>query len=325
MPTPGEKFRALLATGRVANLPTVCSNVLAAFWLSSTISPDFQPGHAGHELHIPLLLSFAVFACMIYLGGCLLGDVLDAGFDRQHRPGRPIPQGILQAKPLLIAVFGLFTLATTGLVSAHYLLSSTPRLDVTVLGCLLVALVITYALYHKRNKAAALVLMASCRLMLVTVAMAAGWSSLLAETGYLANALMLLPFSVGAYTLLLSWVASSESSPGAFQSRHILASLLLAVPLASLVLHLVLASPEQAPLRLLQQPLYLGCLALLYLWLVFALRALKSSKPAFVSRALAGFCLLDACFLAPVAAGPAGICLLLFVLALVLQRIAPAT
>ena len=37
MPTAGDKFNALLATGRVANLPTVWSNVLVAYWFATQI------------------------------------------------------------------------------------------------------------------------------------------------------------------------------------------------------------------------------------------------------------------------------------------------
>jgi hypothetical protein len=67
------------------------------------------------------------------------------------------------------------------------------------------------------------------------------------------------------------------------------------------------------------------CLLLCYAWLAYALHGLKSSKPAFVSRALAGFCLLDACFAAAFAPHIALICLGLFALALLFQRVTPAT
>ena len=57
------------------------------------------------------------------------------------------------------------------------------------------------------------------------------------HTGWLSW--MLIPaLGVGAYTILLSWVASTESRPGAFQSRNILTFLLLTVPASSLSHHL---------------------------------------------------------------------------------------
>jgi 4-hydroxybenzoate polyprenyltransferase len=320
MPSAGEKFRALLATGRVANIPTVCSNVLAGFWLAGLLAPAHSSTPLGEDPGIATLLSLMLVCSAIYVAGCMLGDAVDVNFDRRHRPGRPIPSGILSAGTVKSAALFLFLLAITGLVFSHYRWAGGIQLHVVTLAALLILLVMSYAFFHKKNKAAALLMMASCRFLLVMLAIAAAHTYLPNSTDWLRSWILILPLSVAAYTLLLSWVASTESKPGAFKSRNILAWLLLALPASTIALH-QLAFPSK-PIAYL--PAFIA-LVILYLWLAYTLSALRTSKPAFVSRALAGFCLLDACFLAPVAPGLAAICLLLFALALILQRIAPAT
>src|SRR5690606_6063803 len=70
-----------LRLGRVSNLPTVCSNVLAGAILSG-VSPSLNS--------VALLcLTFSAF----YVGGMFLNDAFDAEYDQEHRPERPIPRG----------------------------------------------------------------------------------------------------------------------------------------------------------------------------------------------------------------------------------------
>ncbi|MGB1260421.1 MAG: hypothetical protein ACPG6P_10295, partial [Akkermansiaceae bacterium] len=79
--TFGEKFRALLATGRVANLPTVWSNVLVVFWLSSELRSFTSLGAPSDPAHYYVLIIACVAASLLYIGGCWLGDCRDAEFD----------------------------------------------------------------------------------------------------------------------------------------------------------------------------------------------------------------------------------------------------
>ena len=326
MPTSGEKLRALLATGRVANLPTVCSNVLAGFWLSSSLIPWYQLNSHGQDMRVTLLLSIMLIASMIYTAGCMLGDAVDLDFDRANRPGRPIPRGVLSAGSVKFGAYALFTLAIIGLSVANISWTDEIQMHEIALALLLIALVILYAYKHKQNKPASLLMMASCRLMLIMFAIGAAHKTFFTDTsrtlgsGWLDSWMLIQASSVAVYTLLLSWVASTESKPGAFKSRNVLASLLLAVPATTILFRFCF--PAANPAHYLWQA---AALVMLYLWLAYTLAAIKTSKPAFVSRALAGFCLLDACFLASIAPGIAMICLALFALALLLQRITPAT
>ena len=85
---------------------------------------------------------------------------------------------------------------------------------------------------------------------------------------------MLIPaLGVGAYTILLSWVASTESRPGAFQSRNILTFLLLTVPASSL--GIIFLMPITEPLQYIS---YAVALILCYLWM----RLSTLSKHAFL-------------------------------------------
>src|SRR4051812_24425387 len=87
-PTAFKRTRALLALGRMANLPTVWANVLAATWLAGIRDPGT----------IALL---SLGASLLYVGGAALNDVCDAAFDRAHRPERAIPAGLFRQNTVL--------------------------------------------------------------------------------------------------------------------------------------------------------------------------------------------------------------------------------
>ncbi|MEI8288447.1 MAG: UbiA family prenyltransferase [Verrucomicrobiota bacterium] len=74
------QIRTLVVLGRVANLPTVCSNCLAGWWL----------GGGGNYWKLPFLL---LGVSLLYIGGAFLNDAFDAESDHQRRPERPIPSG----------------------------------------------------------------------------------------------------------------------------------------------------------------------------------------------------------------------------------------
>lgn len=365
----------MLATGRVANLPTVWSNVLVGFWLSSFFLHQYVRDEQGQVIRLLLLLLIMLVTSMIYVGGCMLGDAKDVEFDRNNRPNRPLPKGILSVGAVkfssyslfTLAIFGLFTATIVAVVLSYYIIDEFDynrivrlfsddstlkaiQIHEMFLGCLLLACVIIYAFNHKKSKPAALFMMATCRFMLVMLAMGTAHKTFFADSyasktplslhsGWLEGWMFIYAFAVAIYTLLLSWVASTESKPGPFHARNILAGCLLGLPIVTLVFQALIFSPSP-PIRTIwattdfshwdmdQEPatIVFACvLTVFYIWLFYTLRVLKTSKPAFVSRALAGFCLLDACFVAAFAPGIAIICISLFGAALLLQKVTPAT
>lgn len=357
--SPGEKFRAALATGRVANLPTVWSNVIVAFHLAITLdltgSRPLIAAFGGHFDHW-LLLFACLSASLLYVGGCVLGDYRDIGFDREHRPGRPLVTGLLSPRG---AVVGAVVLLGLG-----FLLGFAANAAASVLGfdipfsivkkgyaalfhpaqlmplALLAAAIVSYALLHKKSRVFALGNMALCRALLVFFAAALGFplfdNTLPLPLYWLCAPVVAVALSVGGYTLLLSNVAATESNRDKVRFCRALKAGMLALPLAA-VGWMALAAPGSLPLTAgselessaLSAPVLRGYFigtALVYgSWVVYAFGALPGDKPAFVSRALAGFCLLDACFAATYSATVPLVCFVLFALALLLQRIAPAT
>lgn len=72
--TPAVAFRL----GRVSNLPTVWSNVLAGAALA---------GAAG--VSPPALVALMIAISLFYVGGMWLNDAFDAEIDARERPERP--------------------------------------------------------------------------------------------------------------------------------------------------------------------------------------------------------------------------------------------
>ena len=76
-----SRAHTYLRLGRVSNLPTVWTNVLAGVALSGARAP------AGTAVLLALALS------LFYVGGMFLNDAFDREVDTRERPERPIPSG----------------------------------------------------------------------------------------------------------------------------------------------------------------------------------------------------------------------------------------
>jgi hypothetical protein len=177
-------FRVALDLGRVSNLPTVWTNVLAGIMLSGAT------GDAG--VFAAALLSMS----LMYVAGMFLNDAFDAEIDARQRPGRPIPSGRVAARSVFaygyaMLALGLLLMASMGAAAFGA-------------AALLAALVVFYNYHHKANPYSPLV-MGMCR-MLTYVA------SAFAATG---GADLPLPVIQGALVLLadligLTYVAKQE-------------------------------------------------------------------------------------------------------------------
>jgi 4-hydroxybenzoate polyprenyltransferase len=147
-----RQLRTLLVLGRVSNLPTVCSNCLAGWWL----------GGGGNFGKLPLLF-FGVSA--LYTGGMFLNDAFDAEFDRQRRPSRPIPSGAIS----LAAVWRWsFALLGLGALTLAVLGKTTGVLTLALLGCIII-----YSSTHKAITASPW-LMGLCRFWVYVIAGSTG-------------------------------------------------------------------------------------------------------------------------------------------------------
>lgn len=143
-------LRALLATARIANVPSVVSNVVfgAVVMRMFDDQPLFDTCFS------------ALAACLLYIAGNFLNDWHDVAWDRQHRPERAIPAGLFPRSSYLITAVVLF-LASLGIG-----FSINPWVGSALL--IIALLIILYTLIHKTHSWGIWV-MGSCRAMLYVV------------------------------------------------------------------------------------------------------------------------------------------------------------
>ncbi len=147
-----SKFRTLLVLGRVSHLPTVWSNCLAGWWL----------GGGGNFVKLPLLL---LGASALYAGGAFLNDAFDAQLDRQRRPTRPIPSGLITRESVWVWSFGLLALGALALAALG-----------RTTGLLMLVLLVCIGIYDATHKILNLSpwLMGLCRFWVYVIASSTG-------------------------------------------------------------------------------------------------------------------------------------------------------
>jgi 4-hydroxybenzoate polyprenyltransferase len=132
----------LLRLGRVSNLPTVWTNVLAGAVLSGG---DWRNWRLGLVL---------VAMSLFYVGGMYLNDYFDRTIDGRERPERPIPSGHISAHA--VAAIG-FCLVGAGAVATAAMGPAA-----AAMAALLAISIVAYDLHHKANPFAPVV-MGACR------------------------------------------------------------------------------------------------------------------------------------------------------------------
>lgn len=164
--TPPRNIRMLLASARIANLPSVIGNtwlgVALAAWTCTFFARPFPV-----EVSAAWLLPAGI---ALYLGGNFLNDWRDREWDARHRPERALPQGAFMPGAYLSAGLALLT---AGVVCAF----SFQWESGIVAG--LIALCITgYTIWHKHHPAS-VALVGLCRALLPLMALAGPMTDLL--------------------------------------------------------------------------------------------------------------------------------------------------
>jgi 4-hydroxybenzoate polyprenyltransferase len=136
--------RVALRLGRVSNLPTVWSNVIAGAALT------------GQPMRLSTLLCLLLAMSLIYTAGMFLNDACDHAFDAIERPERPIPAG--QISIPCASGSGL------AMLGAGVLLLAFQGSGAFASGIILANLIVLYNLYHKNNPFGPLI-MGLCRMM----------------------------------------------------------------------------------------------------------------------------------------------------------------
>jgi 4-hydroxybenzoate polyprenyltransferase len=279
----------LLRVGRISNIPTVWTNVLAG---SVIAGGDRNPGRIAL-----IMLAMTAF----YVGGMYLNDFFDRRIDARDRPGRPIHAGEIGASTVSSIGFGLLA---TGIA-----LMIPFGLAATVWGALLAAVIVLYDVWHKGNVLSPLV-MGTCRALVYfgTGAALAGGTS---------TATMLGAAALASHVAGITYAAKQENLD---RIGNLWPLALLAVPLLAalpalfsawlvVVAFLLLLAADIVAIRLL------------------ATRPVAGSVPSAVSGLIAAICLVDAVAIA-LAGGSVvlvAICTLGYPLTRLFQKSIPGT
>jgi 4-hydroxybenzoate polyprenyltransferase len=262
---PSPSLRTLLRLGRISNIPTVWTNVLAACVL------------AGGDLRLSKVALLMLAMTAFYIGGMYLNDYFDREIDARERPGRPIDAGEIGATA--VAIIG-FTLLAAG-IGLMFPFGAAA----VVSGALLAATIVLYDIWHKGNVFSP-VIMGLCRALVYAgagVAMGAG----------LPQALVLGAFALFAHVVGLTYAAKQES----------LNRIERLWPLAVLAVPLVLALPflrDQATVV----PSFLALLLADGVAVrLLAERTAPRAVPRAVSGLIAAICLVDALAIAVAGGG----------------------
>jgi hypothetical protein len=148
--------RVFLELGRVSNLPTVWSNVLAGAIVS------------GGGLGGPTL-AVALAGSLFYTGGMFLNDAFDAEIDARERPERPIPSGRISRASVTVTGFGLLFAGLAVLALLTLAGQSPSGTRMLFAGLFTACAVIVYDLWHK-GRPLSPVIMGLCRAGLYAMA-----------------------------------------------------------------------------------------------------------------------------------------------------------
>jgi 4-hydroxybenzoate polyprenyltransferase len=211
-----KSLKAYLDLCRVSNLPTVWTNVLAAFIISTTRFSwlDFST----------LALSMSLF----YSGGMSLNDICDITPDRAKKPLRPLPSGRISMRNSALFTGVLFLSALALLADMHF-----PR--AICAGLFLLVVIVIYDLAHKAHPFS-VILMAGCRLLVFVV-------TSLALTGSLIPFVMVAGCIQFVYLLLICVVARYENSMNIPFKFPVIPAMLAGISLLDGVLMALFVSP----------------------------------------------------------------------------------
>ena len=254
---------AALELGRVSNLPTVWTNVLAGIVLS---------GGGGSPALIVLLLASLT---LLYTGGMFLNDAFDREIDARERPGRAIPSGRVSAAAVFAWGFGMLGGGVALLLAAGYTVAGLAEWRPAAAGLALAGAIVLYNAWHKGNPIGPFI-MGLCRMLVYVTAGYAVARDL--PAGLFLGAGVLLCYLIG-----LTYAAKQENLN---RITNLWPLLFLAVPFVY--------APAALGLEWAGMAIYAGLAA----WVLYALSFLvvpsRINVPRAVVSLLAGICLLDA-------------------------------
>ena len=279
----------LLRLGRISNVPTVWTNVLAG----SVIA-----GGAAHSDGIALI---AIAMTAFYVGGMYLNDFFDRAIDARDRPGRPIDAGEIRASSVMLIGFGLLAVGIALMIAFG--------LGAILCGFLLAGVIVLYDVWHKGNRLSPVV-MGLCRAL---VYIGTG----VAVAGGISNATIIGAVALACHVAGITYAAKQESLD---RVGNLWPLVLLAVPLiaalpvlfdgwTTIAAFVLLLAADATAIRLL------------------AKRPSPGAVPLAVSGLIAAICLVDALAIAAAGGGImiVAICALGYPLTRLFQKSIPGT
>jgi 4-hydroxybenzoate polyprenyltransferase len=194
-------WRAALRLGRVSNLPTVWSNVIAGVTLAG-----------GASVGVIVILAAAM--SLLYVGGMYLNDAFDREIDARERRSRPIPSGEASANAVFACGFIMLALGVVVLAALS--------LQAGIAGLVLAASIVLYDWYHKGNPLSPF-LMGLCRALVYVGAAGAVGAALAPPVligagvmlAYVAGLTLASKRGFGAVGLLIAAIALVDAAAAA--------------------------------------------------------------------------------------------------------------
>ncbi len=281
------KLSTALRLGRVSNLPTVTSNVVAAVAL------------AGRSPSVTTIALVCFALSLMYVAGMYLNDAFDRDIDRVERPERPIPSGEVAASTVFDTGFVLLGGGIVVIGATAFAIGAgwKPLVSAVALG----SLIIFYDANHKDNPWSPVV-MGLCRAGVYTT------TALLVRPNLCPEVL----FGAGLLLAYLTGLTNAAHQENLVELEHMW-------PLAFLGLPFALLRPHDT----LSLAVYAGFLV----WVVRALALMRARqiKPA-VTSLIAGISLLDALLVVSFGRPELAIvAIAAFFATLLLQRVVPGT
>jgi hypothetical protein len=322
-----SRLRALLATLRIANAPSVVSNVFLGYMVGQILWGKGWD-RIGNWYAPGLLISAGL---LIYFAGNLANDWFDRTWDESKRPERALPSGLFNPRSYFSAA--LITAAS------GFILAASVRLECGLCALAIIALVTVYTRFHKLTLWS-VVPMGLCRSGLYLLGFLAWWPAWdhvqsSPETTRVIATVATLAAGLFCYIAGLSLSARYEGMANPPPGPLVISKALLILPLLAM-------SCWFMP----RHPLFgiVGMIPFL-IWLTLCLTRFRRPIPRYVSALLAGIPLVDFIAAAPLAFGlpsmlwgkyrnvtefPHLTALLIlplaaFVLGRLLQKVAPAT
>jgi 4-hydroxybenzoate polyprenyltransferase len=328
-----SRFRSLLATLRIANAPSVVSNVWLGYvtswylWFGSWIPLDTEM--------IPWqnVVLLCTSGLLLYFAGNLANDWYDLEWDKERRPERALPSGVFRRSSYLLAAC---LSAASGILCAF---AENRYCGACAAG--IIVLVAIYTHFHKRA-IWSVVPMGLCRAGLYLLGFSAFLPPVLAgfhnsgltESYYYVRVAIITTMATGmvAYIAGLSLSARYEGMENSPPGPRAVSKALLFLPMLAMPCWFSTQTPHFG----------LAGIVPYAAWLTLCLTKFKKPIPRYVSALLAGIPLVDAAAAIPLALllalvpgngvvnpplawGIVAVPLLAFVLGRALQKLAPAT